>query len=61
MANTYKIKVSDVGNGLVEGKEITPYYEDANEIIIAWTKPSTDHHVKKNGEYFQTHFEKVVK
>lgn len=57
--NTYNIKASDAGCGLIEGKQVTPYYEDAQEIILSGNL--FDHHVRKNGEYFQNHFEKVTK
>jgi hypothetical protein len=59
LANSYKCKKSDPGNGLFEGQTISPYYEDDKEFIINGARPDVDHHVKKDGEYFAAHFEPV--
>lgn len=59
MANTYTCIKTDVGNKLFEGQTVTPYFEDSNEFIINGPKPDTDHHVKKDGQYFKDHFELV--
>jgi len=57
MANKYRVKLSDPGNMLIEGKVVTPYYEDDKETIVPSAK--TDHHIKKDGEYFAKHLEPI--
>jgi hypothetical protein len=59
MGNQYMCIKSDAGNGLIEGKLVTPYYENANEIIINGARPDADHHIKKDGEYFKNHLAKA--
>lgn len=48
---------SDPANGLIEGKKVAPYYEDANELIIESANPSLSHHIRKNGQYFTEHLQ----
>lgn len=57
MSSTYNVIKSDPGNSLFEGQTVTPSYEDANEIIISSSMPGVSHHIKKNGAYFNEHFE----
>lgn len=51
---TYICILADKASGLVEGKPVTPYYEDSNEIIIS-LGGSVDHHIRKAGDYFSKH------
>lgn len=54
----YKVVKSDPGAALFEGMTVTPYYEDDKEMIIEGMR-DMHHHVKKDGDYFKNHFEKV--
>ncbi|AKG36130.1 hypothetical protein [Paenibacillus durus] len=58
MLTQYRVIQNDVANGLMIGQVARPYYEDDTEMIIPGIRPETDHHVRKNGEYFKSHFQK---
>ncbi|MEK4196020.1 hypothetical protein NYE59_23285 [Paenibacillus sp. FSL L8-0323] len=61
MNTTYKVTASDPSNGLFVGQIVNPYYEDSIEMIITGSQMGVDHHIKKNGQYFNDHFAKEEK
>lgn len=56
---TYKVIKSDPASALIEGRNVTPYYEDSNEIIVAGPRADVDHHIRKSGEFFTTHLQSI--
>lgn len=57
MANQYQVIKSDIGNKLIEGQTVTPYYEDSDELILS--NGTVGHHIKKNGQYFKEHLQPI--
>lgn len=59
MATTYMVIKSDPASGLFEGQKVTSYFEDSNEIIINGPRPDTDHHIRKNSNYYTEHLQPI--
>jgi hypothetical protein len=51
----YIVIKSDPSNGLFQGQQLKPYYENEIEIIVNGPRPDIDHHIRKNGSYFSEH------